>query len=55
MADIAMCLKSDCPSFATCYRAQAAENEYRQAYMDFNNKDKERCDDYIPIKTHVSE
>jgi len=48
MADIAMCEKSDCPSFKECYRAQAKPNEYRQSYMDFDNAGEICCDDYIP-------
>lgn len=51
MADIAMCTKSDCPSFGECYRAQAKPNEYRQSYMDFDNAGESCCDDYIPAVT----
>jgi hypothetical protein len=49
MSDISMCSKKDCPSFEHCYRAQAKVNEYRQAYMQFDNGDKQRCDDYVPL------
>jgi hypothetical protein len=49
MADIAMCTKSDCPSFGECYRAQAEPNEYVQNYHDFDNAGESCCDDYIPV------
>jgi len=45
MADIAMCEKKDCPSFTTCYRAQAVKSEYRQSYMYFDNGTDSCCDD----------
>lgn len=32
MADITMCQDKECCNFATCYRAQATANPYRQAY-----------------------
>lgn len=50
MADISMCVKSDCPSFIQCYRAQAIPNEFRQSYMSFDNNGESCCDDYIPVK-----
>jgi hypothetical protein len=49
MADIAMCTKSDCPSFGECYRAQAKPDEYAQNYHDFDNYGESCCDDYIPV------
>lgn len=48
MPDISMCKKQDCPSFAQCYRAQAAPNE-PQVYNDFDNQGESCCDDYIPV------
>jgi hypothetical protein len=50
MPDISMCNKSDCPSYTSCYRAQAEPNEYRQVYSDFDNEGAEYCDHYIEIE-----
>jgi len=50
MADIAMCLKDDCPSFKECYRAQAEPNGPHQTFQAFDNHGESCCDDYIPIK-----
>lgn len=33
MADITMCLGTDCPHKETCYRFTAKPSEYRQAYF----------------------
>jgi len=49
MPDISMCSKKDCPSFDKCYRAQATENKYRQAYGMFDNGGESCCDYYIPV------
>ena len=46
MADIAMCVKKDCPSFDKCYRAQAVKSMH-QNYMAFDNKDADKCDHFI--------
>jgi len=48
MADIAMCLKKDCPSFDNCYNAQAVVvNPEWQTYGEYNNKGKAKCNDFI--------
>lgn len=49
MADITMCLESQCPKKETCYRHKATPNEYRQSYF-IDNMDIENCEYYIPIK-----
>jgi hypothetical protein len=33
MADITMCMGTNCPQKETCYRFTAKPNEYRQAYF----------------------
>jgi hypothetical protein len=33
MADITMCLGTNCPQKETCYRFTAKPNEYRQSYF----------------------
>lgn len=33
MADITMCLGTDCPHKETCYRFTATPNEFRQSYF----------------------
>ena len=33
MADITMCLGTNCPQKETCYRFTAKRNEYRQSYF----------------------
>ena len=50
MPDISMCDKKDCPSYTSCYRAQAEPNEYRQVYSDFDNEGAEYCMAYIEIE-----
>lgn len=46
MADITMCLGTNCPYKETCYRFTATPNEYRQAYfMEPPIKDGE-CEHY---------
>lgn len=49
MTMLAMCGKRDCPSYDSCYRAQA-EADQHQAYNDFDNNGESCCDYYIPIK-----
>lgn len=50
MADIAVCLNRKCPSFRSCYTAQAKVNEYRQAYMKFvPEPGKDKCFNYRPL------
>ena len=46
MPDISMCIKKDCPSFKHCYRAQAKPNDIWQVYQEFDNGDKDKCDNY---------
>jgi len=50
MPDISMCNKSDCPSYTSCYRAQAEPNIGWQTYSVFDNKGAEYCEDYIEIE-----
>jgi hypothetical protein len=50
MADIAMCLDKDCPSFKECYRAQAKPNIHWQTYHVFLRHNEKECKDFIPLK-----
>jgi hypothetical protein len=46
MADITMCVGTDCPNKERCYRFYAPVNEYRQAYfMDIPLKKDGTCDE----------
>jgi hypothetical protein len=47
MADIAMCLKKDCPNFDNCYRAQARASDPYQNYQSFDNGHKAKCADFV--------
>jgi hypothetical protein len=49
MPDISMCIKKDCPSFYRCYRAQAKPNDIWQVYQEFDNGEKDKCEDFIKI------
>lgn len=49
MADIAMCIKKDCPSFGKCYRAQAKPSDIWQVYQNFDNGKKDKCKKFIKI------
>lgn len=46
MADLAMCVKKDCPSFDNCYRAQATKSAI-QCFAEFDNGHKAKCLDFI--------
>ena len=49
MADISMCMNTDCPSREKCYRFTAKANPYRQSYMDFKPEDgADKCEDFVP-------
>jgi hypothetical protein len=46
MADITMCVGTDCPHKETCYRFMAKPNEYRQAYFTNPPIKDGKCDMY---------
>ena len=47
MADISMCLDTECPSRVHCYRFRAIPNQYRQSYfVDTQREGKPKCDHY---------
>lgn len=58
MPDITMCQPINCKHQATCYRAVAEPNQYRQAYFiqEPYNLDTKECDYYSPVLegTHVN-
>ena len=47
MADIAMCLKKDCPSFDNCKLAQSIANTPWQTYHTFDNGTDSKCADFV--------
>ncbi len=49
MPDISMCIKKDCPSFHRCYRAQAKPNDIWQVWQEFDNGEKDKCENFIKI------
>ena len=56
MADITMCVGTECPLRETCYRYTAKVNPYRQSFADFTNKvtckdGVYECEDYVPNET----
>jgi hypothetical protein len=50
MPDISMCNKEDCPSYTSCYRAQAIPSEYQQDFFPYDNEGAEYCEHYIEIE-----
>lgn len=46
MADITMCVGTDCPHKESCYRFTAKPNEYRQAYFTEPPIKDGKCDMY---------
>jgi hypothetical protein len=46
MADITMCLGTNCPQKETCYRFTAKPNEYRQSYFTNPPIKVGKCDMY---------
>jgi hypothetical protein len=47
MADITMCLGTDCPHKENCYRFTAKPNEYRQAYFTESPIKDGKCEMYF--------
>ena len=54
MADITMCINTECPKSNSCYRVQAKPDDYLQSYSNFEycNKSSD-FEDYIPIKKDI--
>lgn len=53
MADITMCVGTDCPMKNNCYRHTANPNEYRQSYfLDIPLKEDKSCDEFWDDKRH---
>lgn len=47
MADITMCVGTDCPKKESCYRYTAPVNKYRQSYfVDVPLKEDKTCDEF---------
>jgi hypothetical protein len=46
MADITMCVGTDCPHKESCYRFTATPNEYRQSYFMSPPIKDGKCDMY---------
>jgi hypothetical protein len=53
MADITMCVGTDCPMKNNCYRHTANANEYRQYYfIDVPLKEDKSCDEFWDDERH---
>lgn len=54
MADITMCINTECPMSNNCYRLQAKPNDCWQSYSNFEHcNENSEFEDYIPIKSLV--
>lgn len=49
MSDLTMCADAHCPTYATCYRAQAVPAE-RQMFFALSPREGNTCTHYAPMQ-----